>query len=124
MIYYIVIIILLSLGFIVGKRSFCHHLCWIGPFMIIGRKLSQWLRIPGLRLKPENEKCIDCNRCDRSCPMSLNVSDLVQKGDMDDTNCILCGECIDACPKNVIHYKFTTYPRAIVPEVLIDSKEE
>jgi len=99
MIYYIVVVIIALLGLIVGKRSFCHHMCWIGPFMIIGRKLSNWIRIPSLRLQPENEKCIDCKRCDRACPMSLNVSELVQKGDMEHNSCILCGECINECPK-------------------------
>ncbi|MHA1211954.1 MAG: 4Fe-4S binding protein [Candidatus Heimdallarchaeota archaeon] len=120
MIYYIAISIIAILGLVVGKRSFCHHLCWVGPFMVIGRKLSNWLHMPSLRLKPDNEKCIDCQRCDRACPMSLDVSRLVQEGNMEDSNCILCGECIDACPKNVIHYKFTSCTKAQVPEVTID----
>jgi len=114
MIYYIIIFLMLILGFAVGKRSFCHHVCWIAPFMIVGRWISNLIRIPSLRLKPENEKCIDCNRCDRICPMSLNVSDLVQRGDMEHNSCILCGECIEECPKNVIHYTFSSYKKAKV----------
>ncbi|TET30721.1 MAG: 4Fe-4S binding protein [Candidatus Heimdallarchaeota archaeon] len=119
-IYYIIIIILAVLGFAVGKRSFCHHMCWVGPFMVIGRKISNWLRIPSLRLKPENENCIDCKRCTRKCPMSLSVNEFVQRGDMEDSNCILCGECIDECPKNVIHYTFTSHKNAKVAEVKIE----
>lgn len=119
-IYYIVISVLLLMGFIIGKRSFCHHVCWVGPFMVIGRKISNWLRIPSLRLKPDNEKCIDCKRCERICPMSLDVSNLVQRGDMEDSNCILCGECIDECPKNVIHYTFSSQKKTQVPVVTIE----
>lgn len=120
-IYYIVVAVIVLLGFIIGKRSFCHHMCWIGPFMVIGRKISNWTRIPSLRLKPENENCIDCKRCTRKCPMSLNVNELVQRGDMEDSNCILCGECIDECPKNVIHYTFTSHKKAKVAEVKVES---
>ncbi len=95
-------------------------MCWIGPFMIIGRKISNWLRIPSLRLKPENKKCIDCKRCNLTCIMNLDVSNLVQHGNMEDSNCILCGECIDECPKNVIHYTFCSQKKAQVPEVAIE----
>ena len=38
--------------------------------------------------------------------MSLEVSLMVQKENMDNSECILCGECIDVCPKKVIKYKF------------------
>ena len=118
-VYYIIITIMLTLGFIVGKRSFCHHMCWIGPFMVLGRKLSNVTQIPSLRLKAENEKCIQCKRCDKICPMSLDIHEHVLKGDMEDSNCILCGECIDECPKNVIHYTFTSHKKARVPERVI-----
>jgi polyferredoxin len=36
--YFIVLIILIVLpAFVIGKRSFCHHICWMAPLMIIGR---------------------------------------------------------------------------------------
>lgn len=123
MIYYIVIAIIAVMGLAIGKRSFCHHLCWVGPFMVIGRKISNWIQIPSLRLKPVNEKCIQCKRCTRICPMSLDVHELVKRGNMEDSNCILCGQCIDECPKNVIHYKVCSYKKAIMPKMIkIDSE--
>jgi len=37
--YLIVLLILIVLpAYIFGRRSFCHHICWMAPFMIIGRK--------------------------------------------------------------------------------------
>ena len=38
--------------------------------------------------------------------MSLDVHDMVQRADMEDTECILCGNCVDGCPRKVIRYIF------------------
>lgn len=89
-----------------GRRVFCHGFCWMSPFMIIGRKIANLLRIPSLRLAIEEPACIDCGRCDRDCPMSLPVNAMVRAIQMENTECILCGSCIDACPKDVIRYHF------------------
>jgi len=37
--------------------------------------------------------------------MSLNVTEKVQKENMYDSECILCGACIDNCPKKAITYR-------------------
>jgi polyferredoxin len=111
-VYYFVLALILTLAFAVGKRSFCHHVCWIAPFMVIGRKIANWLHIPSFRLKAENEKCIHCNRCTRICPMSLPVEELVTNGDMEHPSCILCGQCVEECPKDVIDYAFTSKQKA------------
>lgn len=34
--------------------------------------------------------------------MSLNVEEMVKNNCMQDTECILCGSCVDICPKNGI----------------------
>jgi len=39
--------------------------------------------------------------------MSLDVNGMVQGGDMEDSECILCGSCVDVCPEDVIHYSFS-----------------
>ena len=36
--------------------------------------------------------------------MGLNVSNMVNNKTMDNLNCILCGECIEKCSKDVINY--------------------
>jgi polyferredoxin len=76
----------------------------MAPFMILGRKLSNLLRTPALRLRAETEKCISCQRCTVACPMSLDVNAMVQARAMENSDCILCGACIDICPKDVITY--------------------
>ena len=105
-IYYIVVAVFLLLAVLVGRRAGCHYICWMAPFMILGRKLRNLLRGPALCLRPETERCTSCGTCTRNCPMSLPVQEMVQRGDMKDAECILGGNCADGCPKGVIHYRF------------------
>ncbi|MBN2006069.1 MAG: 4Fe-4S binding protein [Anaerolineae bacterium] len=107
MMYYIVVGIFLVLSVFAGRRAGCHTICWMAPFMILGRKLRNLGNWPALRLKAETEKCINCKKCTQNCPMSLDVNGLVQKGVMEHSECILCGSCVDVCPKDVIHYSFS-----------------
>ena len=104
-IYYGIILLFFIPAIVMGKRSLCHYLCWMAPFMVIGSKLGQLLHIPQLQLTAKKDACTQCHACDRKCPMGLKVSEKVQTGKMIDTECILCGECIDTCPKKVISYK-------------------
>jgi polyferredoxin len=38
--------------------------------------------------------------------MSLEVKEMVLAEKMKHSECILCGECIDCCPKQAIEYTF------------------
>lgn len=98
--------LIVVLAFSVGKRSFCHHACWMAPFMILGHRFSVMLRLPSLGLKAEKDNCISCMLCTKKCPMSLEVEAMVQKGSMENSECILCGMCADTCKKEVIRYSF------------------
>lgn len=106
-IYYIVIGIFLALSVFVGRRAGCHTICWMAPFMILGRKLRNLGNWPALRLKAVTERCINCQRCTQACPMSLDVNGMVQRGVMEHSECVLCGSCVDTCPKKVIGYSFS-----------------
>ncbi len=111
MIYYIIVFLVVVLLLLVGKRSFCHHECWMAPFMIIGRWIGNLTRIPALRLKPDSNACISCKRCTRECPMSLPVENMVLESKMEHRECILCGTCIDVCRKNAITYSFSSFKK-------------
>ena len=105
-IYYGVLLIIVTLALTAGKRAFCHYICWMAPFMVIGTKFADFLKIPKLHLKSNKERCISCKKCSEKCPMSLDVNEMVRNEKMKNTECILCGECIDACPKKAIGYSF------------------
>ena len=95
------------LALIVGRRAGCHTICWMAPFMILGRKLRNLVRWPALRLVAQPNRCTDCLTCSRECPMSLNVQRMVQRADMEDSECILCGTCVDGCNQDAIRFSFS-----------------
>jgi len=106
-IYYMVIGLFVALSVFVGRRAGCHTICWMAPFMILGRKLRNTLAWPALRLKADPARCTDCLTCTANCPMSLDVNGLVKSGHMEHTECILCGSCVDGCLSKAIVYSFS-----------------
>jgi polyferredoxin len=105
-IYYIVVGTFVILPVAFGRRAACHYICWMAPFMILGRKLRNLAKWPALRLEAQPEKCTDCLQCTKACPMSLPVNQMVNQKRMENSECILCGNCVDGCPRKVIHYAF------------------
>jgi ferredoxin-type protein NapH len=108
MIYYIIVILFLALAVIFGRRAGCHSICWMAPFLVPGRRIWNLGRWPALRLRAESDKCIDCRRCTRDCPMSLDVNGMVNVGDIENDECILCGTCVNNCPEDVIRFSFSS----------------
>jgi ferredoxin-type protein NapH len=91
-----------------GKRAACHTICWMAPFMIIGRKIRNSTHWPSLQLVANKEKCVNCKVCSKNCPMSIDVNTMVQQENMENPECILCGSCIEHCPRKVIEYSFAS----------------
>ena len=106
-IYFTVIGLFVGLSIAFGRRAGCHTICWMAPFMILGRWLRNRGRWPSLRLQGEPGKCSDCLSCTRGCPMSLDVHAMVQRSDMEDSECILCGTCVDGCSHGAIRFTFS-----------------
>ncbi|MCJ7775018.1 MAG: 4Fe-4S dicluster domain-containing protein [Desulfobulbaceae bacterium] len=105
--YFVVLFLLIVLpAFIFGKRSFCHHLCWMAPFMIVGKKIRNKFRWRCLQLKSELEICKHCHTCTEHCPMSLPVEEMVNQKSMENSECILCGTCVDGCKQGAIKYEW------------------
>ncbi len=74
---------------VIYERAFCKYLCPLGAFNAL---LS---RIPLFRVKREASTCISCSKCDRVCPMNVQV---MASGTVNDSECISCMECVTACP--------------------------
>lgn len=96
------IVLIVPLTAIFGRFASCKYICWQAPFMIIGTKVRDYFKIKGLRLKSDNDKCTSCNVCTLKCPMNLDVMEKVKSGEMEDTECLLCGNCIDHCKQKAI----------------------
>lgn len=101
-IYFAVTTIIYLFALLTGKRGMCHSLCWMAPFMVIGEKLSDLLHIPRFRMKADSDACISCGKCNKHCPMSLDVAEMVKTDSFNSTECIACLECLDSCPKKAI----------------------
>jgi polyferredoxin len=107
-IYFGVVLLFVGLALAVGRRGGCHTVCWMAPFMILGRearnRFGAW---PSLRLVADSPTCTRCGTCTGVCPMSLDVQSMVASGHMEASECSLCGSCADNCPSKVIRYRFS-----------------
>ena len=106
-IYYGVVALFAGLAIFAGRRAGCHSICWMAPFMILGRKLRNIAAWPSLRLQSDADRCTDCKTCTTNCPMSLDVNAMVRENKMENSDCILCGSCVDGCKAKAIHYAFS-----------------
>lgn len=102
------VIMIIVFTLIFGRRGFCHTFCPIAPMLMIGRKIRNLFRWPALHLAADSGRCIDCGACSAGCPMSLDVNRMVRNDEMEQTECILCANCADVCPKGVISYGWKT----------------
>ena len=77
------------------NRAFCKYLC---PITVFLKPMSKYSL---LRVKVDEAKCISCGKCKKICPMDVDVTDNSRKR-KNGTECILCMECVDGCPKQAI----------------------
>lgn len=103
--YYMVVLLLFLLTWLIGRRGACHAICWMSPFLVAGTWLGRKLRMPQFKVYSETEKRIACGKCTRDCPMSIDVEQEQKAGLVASFDCILCGNCVDVCPKDVLKIK-------------------
>ncbi len=104
-IYYGIVCLIIIPSVISGKRAFCHYFCWMAPFMVLGTKLRKLLHLPGIHIKISNkDNCVSCGKCNKVCPMGIDVMSKTKCGVIGNSECIQCGACVDNCPKNVLSY--------------------
>lgn len=107
-IYYGVLLILVLPALIHGRRAACHYLCWMAPFMVIGSSIGRFLRLPQLHIEADTERCVSCGRCNKICPMGLDVRSMTKEGkNAKCTECIQCGACVDECPGKALKYRMS-----------------
>ena len=107
-IYLPIVFVLAALALLFDRRSPCHSICWMAPFMVLGTKLKELLHLPARRLTAKPFRRIGCKACTKSCPMSLEVDEMVAENQTFHTECILCGQCQDASPKQVLKVGFAS----------------
>ena len=99
----LLLIVILSM---IINRPFCKYICPLGAFYSLFQKVSF------LKLEFDNDKCIKCGACAKSCKMQVNPA--INPNSLE---CIRCGECVSICPKNAL--KFTVLNKTIGNKVTI-----
>ena len=84
------IILILAVASVFIPYFWCRYLCPYGALLAIVGKFSPTM------VKRNTETCIDCKKCDQSCPMVLDIS---TKKTVTSLDCISCMACVDSCPK-------------------------
>jgi len=78
-------------GIIIAPRAWCSF-CPMGTMQrVVGRDRY--------RLRVDKEKCVDCGKCQKVCPMQLPVNEI-----LDNPDCIKCGRCVEVCPKSALSF--------------------
>lgn len=94
--------ILVLIVFLVGSYSvplfWCRYLCPLGALM------GMFARFSLLGLKRSPTKCERCPHCVRKCPTQVRILELPWEK-INDMDCILCLDCVDACPHGAISPK-------------------
>jgi polyferredoxin len=100
--YYAVLFTLVILTLVIGKRGACHSICWMSPFLVAGSWIGDKLNLPQMRIQSNPDECISCSKCNKACPMSIDVMHELKNGSIESYDCINCSECENVCPKNVL----------------------
>ncbi len=54
------------------------------------------LFFPVMKINRVESICTGCNKCDKACPMAINISEVAT---VDHIDCHLCTDCIESCPE-------------------------
>lgn len=77
------------------NRAFCKYIC---PITVFLKPMSHFSLF---RIKVDEEKCVSCGKCERVCPMDVEVPSNSRKK-KNATDCILCMNCVEACPRKAL----------------------
>ena len=91
---YYLVGILLAFAF-KDNRVFCKYIC---PITVFLKPMSYFSLF---RITCAKEKCISCGKCKTVCLMEVDMTDN-SRGRKNGTECILCMECVKACPKKAL----------------------
>lgn len=85
------------LGTVFNQRTWC-TICPMGTMasLVSGTKAIN-SKIKHVTF--EQDKCISCNLCSKSCVMNIDVLEYKSTGKVTNSDCLKCNVCVDKCPK-------------------------
>lgn len=84
-------------GFLAWRngRTYCNTICPVGTV------LSFFARFAWFRIAFDTEKCRKCGKCSRHCKAAAIDFKHQQ---VDYSRCVVCGDCLDECSFDALHY--------------------
>ena len=87
------------------RNFWCRFLCPYGALMGLVSTLSP------VKIRRDTQACIDCGKCNKTCPSSLPVSRLLQIMSLECTSCM---ECVAVCPaENALQFSLPPHKLSI-----------
>lgn len=77
------------------QRLWCNTLCPVGTLLGIISRFSVF------RIEINNDTCVDCKACAKTC--KSNTIDNTNNYKVDHSRCVSCYNCIDACKFDALH---------------------
>lgn len=78
------------------ERPFCNYLCYEGA------KYGVMSSFRLFTIKRKESSCVNCKKCDKTCPMNIEVS---KCSNLRSPQCINCFQCVSSCPvKGTLSY--------------------
>lgn len=97
-----------AIVWILGNKGFCTYACPYGAFFGVADRVA-----PG-RIRV-TDACEGCGHCTVACTSNVRVHEEVLKfGQVVDSGCMKCLDCIDVCPKDALYFGFGALPRSAV----------
>lgn len=79
-------------------RGYCYY-CPLGTLLSLLGKAA------GQQISTSNSTCVQCNKCNETCPMSIDVkSKAKDQIAVKNSRCVGCGHCVDICPTETLSY--------------------
>jgi polyferredoxin len=104
-----VIAILVVLSFFI-QNAWCRYVCPYGALMGVVSTLSP------VKIRRDEQACIDCGKCNKACPSHLPVDKLVQVRSVECTGCM---ECVAVCPaEHALQMALPPWPQSVVDRAL------
>lgn len=89
-----ILIIIVALSIFI-YRPFCKYICPLGAIYSLFNRFSFY------QMHLDRSRCTGCKQCERQCKMGVEITKNINS-----TECIRCGACINACKKGAISSGF------------------
>lgn len=87
----LILLVVILIGSFLYDRFFCKYLCPMGALYGIIGKISPF------KLVRNENICINCGKCNKVCPMNIDVQN---SKEVKSAECINCQTCVLNCPKS------------------------